>query len=640
MGKHAAPGLVQSYLGRTTISERFDSAGTLRWEPRPTGVTPTDVLRGTPVTGKHRPPAIERSGGRGRAAVVLTATGLTLLTIPSSASAALPSNAEEVLDLLAACESGGRNVPNYINDATHTAFGPWQITNTTWRAYGGTEFAQNARYATIDEQRIVARRILAARPAGQDWDPSKHCWGPKFAAAKAGQDVTSIHPTGGPGSEAIGGNGGGSSGPPGSLPPPAGPAAPAPPAPAPPADADEDEDSAGAATYTVQRGDELRKIAAANGMTTQQLADLNDLDPHAIIRPGQVLRLAAPPAQPAPAPAPAPSVDDPTPGADNADGGHYTVQRGDTLLSLAEENNTTWREIFEDNRDVIDDSHWIFPGERLVIETGEGRGKGGDGGHHHKLTGARFFGIAGSVLTQQQETRWVHPLPQGRTSTGGAFGAPRDGGSRAHQGLDFGAPNGTPVVAAGAGTVRLSESSGCGLTVTIDHGSTTTLYCHLSAYSVQNGETVAAGDEVGRVGSSGNASASYPHLHFEVEENGRNVDPAVWLRNNVGAPGPAPAPAPPADPPAPAPDRDRDDHDHDHDHDHGWDGDRWNDGETYTVQRGDTLREIAGDRWREVYDANRGTLGGDPNRIRPGMQIVLVDSDGTRSLLGERPSLV
>ncbi len=586
----------------------------------------------------------------GLAALALFAAGGSVT--PEQARAALPSgNVDELLDLIADCESDGRNVPNYINDRTHTAFGPWQITNTTWRTYGGTDFGPTARHATIDQQRIVAKRILAARPSGADWNESKHCWGGRAAAALAGRDVTGIHPTGGPGSQAIGGSGGGSVGgdaEPGTASVPAEPAPqgreraePAPQAP-----------PAGGLTYTVRAGDELRHIAAANGMTTQALMDLNDLDSH-LIFPGLVLRLAGgAPAPSAPTPPPA---DDPTPGADNADGGLYTVQRGDDLTQLAEENNTTWREIYEDNRDVIDDPNRIYPGERLRIETGERRHK------VHGLTGARpgdarFFGFVSPVATVLPgDTQWVHPLPQGRTSAGGAFHAPRDGGSRLHQGFDLGAPQGTVIVAAGPGTVRISSSSGCGNTVTITHaGGTQTLYCHNERNLVTNGAVVNAGDPIATVGHTGNAVASYPHLHFEVIVNGRNVDPAVWLRQNVGAAAPT-GPAPEAQPPATVPAPDRDDHSSDHDHDHDWDhgGDHQDNDDhyhgehrqgTYTVQRGDTLNSIAQANglgsWRSVYDANERTIGGNPNRIYPGMQLLLVDADGARNLFGATPELV
>lgn len=104
---------------------------------------------------------------------------------------------------------------------------------------------------------------------------------------------------------------------------------------------------------------------------------------------------------------------------------------------------------------------------------------------------------------------------------------------RMHTGLDLIVTEGTPVLAAAAGTVRLvDEVSGYGLTVVVDHGSGwQTLYAHLFELSVKPGERVTAGQPLGRVGDSGRAST--PHLHFEVRQrrDGRVValDPAPLL---------------------------------------------------------------------------------------------------------------
>jgi nucleoid-associated protein YgaU len=254
-----------------------------------------------------------------------------------------PGDVTELLDLISDCESDGKNVPNYINDSMHTAFGPWQITNTTWRAYGGTEFGQNARYATIDEQRIVATRILAARPSGADWDPSKHCWGPRMQAALNGQNVTNIHPTGGPGSEAIGGGG----------------AAPAP-APAPQANPAPPAAESGP-TYTVRQGDRLGRIAAANGTTALTLANLNGLANPDLIFPGQVLRLAG--ATPAPA-ADTSHGHDHDRAEDGADGS-YTVRPGDELRDIAREVGMHPRDIARINN--LSNPNLIFPGQVLRL---------------------------------------------------------------------------------------------------------------------------------------------------------------------------------------------------------------------------------------------------------------------------------
>lgn len=103
------------------------------------------------------------------------------------------------------------------------------------------------------------------------------------------------------------------------------------------------------------------------------------------------------------------------------------------------------------------------------------------------------------------------------------YGAPRPGG-RWHQGVDMMATRGTPVVASVSGTVRHHNSSLGGLSYYLE-GSDGREYfgTHLDSYAASG--QVSAGTVVGYVGSTGNASDSAPHLHFEVKVNGRNVNP-------------------------------------------------------------------------------------------------------------------
>jgi murein DD-endopeptidase MepM/ murein hydrolase activator NlpD len=98
---------------------------------------------------------------------------------------------------------------------------------------------------------------------------------------------------------------------------------------------------------------------------------------------------------------------------------------------------------------------------------------------------------------------------------------------RAHRGVDLAAPHGTPVRAAGDG--RIVESDWCrgyGRTVRVGHaGAVQSTYAHLSqiAPGIRPGLRVERGQVIGYVGSSGLATG--PHLHYEIEVNGRHIDP-------------------------------------------------------------------------------------------------------------------
>jgi murein DD-endopeptidase MepM/ murein hydrolase activator NlpD len=105
----------------------------------------------------------------------------------------------------------------------------------------------------------------------------------------------------------------------------------------------------------------------------------------------------------------------------------------------------------------------------------------------------------------------------------------RSGGR--HTGTDIGAPAGSTIVAAQAGTVVYAGwESGYGLEVRIDHGGgISTLYAHMARSFVGVGQTVAQGQAIGTVGSTGRVSA--PHLHFEVRVGGVPQNPMRWLAN-------------------------------------------------------------------------------------------------------------
>lgn len=110
----------------------------------------------------------------------------------------------------------------------------------------------------------------------------------------------------------------------------------------------------------------------------------------------------------------------------------------------------------------------------------------------------------------------------------GSFGTKRNGG-RSHTGVDISAKVGDPVYAAKSGIAfRGNVPTGYGKYILIHQpDGTQTMYGHLSNWAVNTGKKVRRGDLIGFVGKTGNASNKnmQPHLHFEIREDGKPVDP-------------------------------------------------------------------------------------------------------------------
>lgn len=117
------------------------------------------------------------------------------------------------------------------------------------------------------------------------------------------------------------------------------------------------------------------------------------------------------------------------------------------------------------------------------------------------------------------------PCP-GYTAISSPFG-PRWGGY--HLGVDFAAPTGTPILSAAAGTVTASGyGSSMGNYLIVAHGGgVRTIYMHASALHVRAGASVAAGQQIASVGSTGNSTG--PHLHFQLEVDGYAINPMHFL---------------------------------------------------------------------------------------------------------------
>jgi len=105
-----------------------------------------------------------------------------------------------------------------------------------------------------------------------------------------------------------------------------------------------------------------------------------------------------------------------------------------------------------------------------------------------------------------------------------------------HPGIDFSAPQGTPVYATGGGKVKQVKSSftGYGKQVIIDHGyGYQTRYAHLQDFNIKAGQEVERGQCIGYVGNTGTSTA--PHLHYEVFKDNERVNPIYYFYQDITA---------------------------------------------------------------------------------------------------------
>ncbi|MGW2418752.1 transglycosylase family protein [Streptomyces sp. NPDC001709] len=209
----------------------------------------------------------------------------------------------------------------------------------------------------------------------------------------------------------------------------------------------------------------------------------------------------------------------------------YTVVHGDTLSGIAEEHHVRggWHGLYAGNRATIGaDPDLILPGQRL------------------SLRGTAATDTKSPKSPKKKASSEHTTAPHRTTSTGRTLVAPVDApigtGYRVagahwskgyHTGVDFLVPTGTSVQAAEAGQVVAAGWGGAyGYQVVIRHADGRyTQYGHLSAISVRIGQSVTAGQRIGRSGATGNVTG--PHLHFEVRTGpgfGTDIDPLSYLR--------------------------------------------------------------------------------------------------------------
>jgi murein DD-endopeptidase MepM/ murein hydrolase activator NlpD len=216
--------------------------------------------------------------------------------------------------------------------------------------------------------------------------------------------------------------------------------------------------------------------------------------------------------------------------AGTGDGVWYVVRPGDNLWRISQQFGAPVDVIRRVNG--VDDVRTLQIGQRLWIPDPKGTG-GGDGAPPVSAAPARpdtlerrggeGWGGDCSDAAREHGLRFEWPVLGTLTS---AYGMRR---GRPHDGIDIGAPTGTPIQAAEAGKVVFSDKLGAyGKLVVIKHlGSWATVYAHNDVNLVEEGDFVEKGDLIARVGRTGNATA--PHLHFEIRRSNRARDPQACL---------------------------------------------------------------------------------------------------------------
>ena len=245
-----------------------------------------------------------------------------------------------------------------------------------------------------------------------------------------------------------------------------------------PLEIEENAKSGTISTYVVRPGDNLSSIADMFDVTVNTIMWANDIPNAKGIKPGQTLVILP------------------------VTGIRYTVKKGGSLRDIVKKYGGDLEEASRYNG--IDPDEQLAEGTIVIVPDGEMEAPKPAA---PRSSGARIVQSAGGPAYVGY---YSHPIPSGARRTQGLHG---------YNGVDLGAPTGTPVVASAAGTVIISRqggwNGGYGNYVVIAHGNgTQTLYAHLSSNTVQTGDSVLQGQMVGYVGSTGRSTGA--HLHFEV----------------------------------------------------------------------------------------------------------------------------
>jgi len=290
-------------------------------------------------------------------------------------------------------------------------------------------------------------------------------------------------------------------------------------------------------TYVVQAGDTLFSIARKHGVSVDAVLWANNLNDANVLKQGQKLTIPA------------------------STGKLHTVKEGDTLDTLAQSYSVSKTGIATVNG--LADNAGLKAGQRLLIPVPV-KPPAGDPAFvpaplqaasseepvpipSDAATGSPTPPLISSVapmlqvpgvmtatgapsvtVTNRKVPKLAYPIPLSPPKVGISQGF-RPG----HTGIDIYAPQGTPIKAAAAGTVKMAEKNpegfnGYGWILIVDHGDgVSTWYAHCGGFNVNAGDKVATGDTIGTVGMTGRTTG--PHLHFELRVNASAIDPRLAL---------------------------------------------------------------------------------------------------------------
>lgn len=263
----------------------------------------------------------------------------------------------------------------------------------------------------------------------------------------------------------------------------------------------------GLSTYVVKSGDNLSTIASNYGMSTTELAKLNGIKKPYNIRIGQTIKIKE----------------------NNAKSSNsvstYVVKSGDNLTKIAKNNDMTLQELIELNE--IKSPYIIKPGQKLKVSSNEPIVVVQTTTSSKSTTTTNNVVQKKQVQTQKKTLSFAWPVKGKIVST---FGTKSNG--LYNDGINISATKGTSFKATEDGVIAYvgNELRGYGTIILIKHDDNwISAYAHCDSVNVSRGDMVDKGQVIGTVGDSGNVSS--PQLYFSLRKGREAVDPVKYLKD-------------------------------------------------------------------------------------------------------------